>query len=84
MSELSKVNISEMFDAQFPSAEDRLSQAYQDPIVQQRFADIMLASADERPALQAQLTTYLAAAYYLFPQESQIIHDSLNEGEAYE
>jgi len=84
MSELSKINVSEMFDMQLSSTEDRLVQSYQDPVVQERFTEIMQAPTDERPALQAQLTTYLAAAYYLFPQESQVIHDSLKEREAYE
>lgn len=84
MSEFSKVNVSEMFDMQFPPTEERLGQSYKDLVVKERFADILHAPAEERPALQAQLNTYLAAAYYLFPEESQIIHDSLDRLESHE
>jgi hypothetical protein len=78
MAELREVNLSEMFEGDFPSTAERLTNAYKDPVVHERSTGIMRAEASERLGLQAQLTTYLAAAHILFPEESQIINDSLD------
>jgi len=77
MAERQTVNLSEMFDVQFPTAEERLEQAYRDTVARERFADMMRAPNHELPGLKAQLDSYLAAAFYLFPEETQVIHDSL-------
>lgn len=84
MTEANEINSSNMFDVQLPTVDERLELVYKDPIVRQRFADIMHTPVSERAGLQAQLTTYVAAAYALFPEESQIIHDSLERLESYE
>jgi hypothetical protein len=77
MSELPSVNLSEMFNMPLPSTQERLGRSYQDPVVHERVAEIMRAPDSDRAGLKAQLDTYLAAAYALFPEESQVIHDSL-------
>jgi len=78
MSNLEKLNLDDMFGAGFPSTEDRLGRAYVDPVVWERSRIIMKATSEERPGLQTELTTYLAAAYALFPEESEPAIDSLN------
>ncbi|HET9850118.1 MAG TPA: hypothetical protein VFP35_00595 [Candidatus Saccharimonadales bacterium] len=78
MSELANLDLTEVYP-DFPPIEERLSRAYADPYVHERFLEIKAASEVDRPALQAQLNAYLAAAYVLFPEESQIIHDSLEQ-----
>lgn len=75
-----KLNLSDMFEGRFPSTDERLQKAYQDAEVQNRFGEIMHASTEERPTLEAQLTTYIAAAHILFPEETQIIYESLKKG----
>jgi hypothetical protein len=77
MSELPSVNISEMFNVPLPSTQQRLEKSYQDPVVQGWARAIMYAPVEVRPDLEAQMNCYLAAAYALFPEESQVIHDSL-------
>lgn len=62
----------------FPSVDDRLGKAYLDPVIWDRSRIIMKAPPEERPSLQAELTTYLAAAYILFPEESEIAVSSLS------
>jgi hypothetical protein len=84
MAESNKINLPEMFNKPFPSPDERLEEAYRDSIVRDRFRGIMHASSEERIGLQAHLDTYLAAAYYLFPEESKIIHDSLDHLESYD
>lgn len=83
MHESKDLNTVDLFGPSFPSLDERLHKAYTDPAVQERLSAIMRASPIERPELQAQLSAYLAAAHTLFPEESQIIHESLenrNEG----
>lgn len=77
MSELTPPQISDIYGPNFPSTQERLNRAYLDPVVHVKFIDIKESPTEDRPALQAQLTTYLAAAHMLFPEESQIIHNSL-------
>jgi hypothetical protein len=77
MAEANKLDVSDIFNDSFPSTEERLDEAFKDPAVWKRSGVIMQASLTERPGLQAEVNTYLAAAHILFPHESQIIHDSL-------
>lgn len=79
MAESAELNLFEMFGHKFPSRDERLRKSYLDPVVQDRFSEIMRAPEAEHPELQAQLTTYLAAAHILFPEESQIIYKSLKK-----
>lgn len=80
MAELPSVNISEMFNLPMPSTLERLELSYQDPVVQGWARAYKYAPAEARPDLKAQINSYLAAAYALFPEESQVIHDSLELG----
>lgn len=77
MAELPSVNISEMFNMPMPSTLERLELSYQDPVVRGWAMAYKYAPAEVRPDLKAQINSYLAAAYALFPEESQVIHDSL-------
>jgi hypothetical protein len=74
-----KINISDLYGPDFPSTEHRLHQAYANPVVHDISLRVMRASTSIRPVWEAYLTTYLAAAHMLFPEESQIIHDSLRK-----
>lgn len=68
----------DMFGPDFPSVEDRLGRAYVDPVVWERSRTIMRTAPSERPGPQAELTAYVAAAYALFPEESEPAINSLN------
>lgn len=68
----------DMFGPDFPSVEDRLGRAYVDPVVWERSRKIMRTAPSDRSGLQAELTTYVAAAYALFPEESEPAITSLN------
>ena len=66
----------------------RLDEVYKDTFLHDKYTELEAASEENRPALEAQLDSYLAAAHVLFPEESRfvygkIISDSLgshNEG----
>ncbi|HSX18451.1 MAG TPA: hypothetical protein VLE51_03800 [Candidatus Saccharimonadales bacterium] len=73
-----ELDLSDMFGTRFPSTKERLNRAYLDPVVHERSLEIMMAPAAERPALQAQLSTFLAAAHMLFAEESEVILKSLD------
>jgi len=77
MAKVPGVNISEMFNTPLPDTHQRLEMSYQDPVVQGWARAYAYAPAEARPALEAQINSYLAAAYALFPEESQVIHSSL-------
>jgi len=77
MPELPSVNLSDMFNMPMPSTQERLEKSYRDQVVQNWAMAIMHAPVEVQPDLKAQMDTYLAAAYALFPEESQVIHDSL-------
>jgi hypothetical protein len=66
-----------MFNMPLPGTQERLEKSYQDPVVQGWAKAIMYAPVEVRPDLEAQMNAYLAAAHALFPEESQVIHDSL-------
>ena len=82
MASLEKLNLGDAFGPSFPSTRDRLGQAYADPVVWERSRKIMSTPQAERLGLQAELTTYLAAAYSLFPEESEPAVTSLNKIES--
>lgn len=82
MDEPKELNLFDMFGHKFPSRDERLRKSYLDPVVLDRFGEIMDTPETEHPGLQAQLTTYLAAAHILFPEESQIIYKSLKKGDS--
>jgi len=52
----------------------RLDRVYKDTILHDRYSELKAASEETRPALEAQLEAYLAAAYVLFPEESRFIY----------
>lgn len=79
MAGISRVNLSEMFDGNFPSTEERLRAAYADPMVHEFAVGIIDAPIEDRPFIKAQLITYLAAAHILLPEESQIITNSFKD-----
>ncbi len=78
MSSKETLKLEDMFGPDFPSLEDRLGRAYVDPVVWERSREIMRTSPTERSGLQAELTAYVAAAYALFPEESEPAITSLN------
>jgi len=77
MPELPSVNLSDMFNMLMPSTQERLEKSYRDPVVKNWAMAIMHAPIEVQPDLKAQMDAYLAAAYALFPEEAQVIHDSL-------
>lgn len=54
----------------------RLSAAYIDEFVHDKFRSIMAGGEDE-DSERAQLDAYLAAGYAIFPEEAKIIQDSI-------
>lgn len=58
-------------------ANARLHQSYGDEFVHRKFTEIKHSPAEEEDTQRAQLDTYLAAAYAIFPEEARIIQDSI-------